>query len=164
MARECATGKGRALVLPGGRTRSRCVQESPTCSPPLATPRCQMEHTFPLAPWGLPARTFQPPRIQTPLLSREHSRTDPLDILRPQTSSPLGYTRFWDPKPLPQEYRKLGPCPNGRPRMKVPSEGLRDPGRQPLSTGMGGAEEAGLPVPFVLGKQKSVSGPRLPPS
>lgn len=39
MARECAAGKGRAPVLPGGPARGRCVQESPTCSPPVETPQ-----------------------------------------------------------------------------------------------------------------------------
>lgn len=118
MARECAAGKGRALVLPGGRTSGRCVQESPICSP---TPRCPREHTFPLDPSGFSARTSQPPKIQYPLLSGEHRRTGSLDLLpRAPIPSPLGYTQFWDPGPLlSQEYRKLGPRPNGRPRVKI---------------------------------------------
>lgn len=141
VARECAAGQGRALVLSRGRTRGTCVQEAPTCSPPLKTPRCPREHTFPLAPWGLSAQTSQPPRIQGPLFSGEHMKTAPLDLLPGLPApSPLGCTRFWDPRLLlPQEYRKLSPRPNGTARMKtpdlLPARGLQDLRSHPVSIG-----------------------------
>lgn len=104
----------------------------PACQT-LETPRCQREHTFPLAPSGLSARTSQPPRIQSPLLSGEHRKTDSLDLLpRALSPSPSGCTGFWNPRPLLfQENGKTSPRLNGRPRMKflglLPS-GVQDPG------------------------------------
>lgn len=129
MARECAAGKGRALVRPGGRTRSRWVQESPAYSPHLGTPRCPREHTFPLALWGWSVSsnlsTSEDPDPSA--LGRTLEKQPPDLLLRPPTPSPLAYIRFWGPRPL-------GPCPNRRPRMKILSEGLQYPGPQPLST------------------------------
>lgn len=82
----CA-GNWRALVLPRGPARGRCAQESPTCSPPVETPKCPREHTFPFASWGLSAPTFQPPKIQALLVSGEHA-----DKRTPRPPSPLGNT------------------------------------------------------------------------
>lgn len=88
MARECAAGKGGAPVLPRGPARGRCVQEFPTCSLPVETPKCPRKHTFPFAPWGLSAQTSQAPKIQALLVSGEHGHKR-----NPGPSpSPLGYT------------------------------------------------------------------------
>lgn len=69
MARECAAGKGRALVLQGGRDQDQVCPGIPDLLSDPGNPRVP---TFPLAFWGL---SSQP---QGPSALTEHSRTAPL--------------------------------------------------------------------------------------
>lgn len=135
MARECAAGRGRALALPRGRTRGRCVRDSPTDRlPDPGDP--EMPEGAPLSSrsFGSLGSNFSTSEGPVPpaLWGTRENRPPRPSPLRPNPVATGAHTILQSrPPPLFQECGKLGPRLHGRPGIKflgLLPPGVQDPG------------------------------------